>query len=354
MAMPTLPTPTIGTITPTVGGFTTYITNSDGIESYALSTSAGSVSFSSYTGAIVVSGLGNGVSATVTIVASRSGYQNSSYSFTGTSQLGLTAPTLSSAISTNDGFTFSVLNVDTLNTYSASTTKGSVSVSAYAGSYVVTGLLPGQSATVTITASRTGYASSSSSITGTAKSGITPTFSSTSPTDDGFTGVVTNYDPTYTWSGTVTGGGTVELVSSGYSSQIMYIVKGLTAPTYEVVTINVYSGSNLAGSASQTGYTNLLKPTFSTATKITGGFTVKINNYDSRQTYDITVNKGTLSKGTPSGTNYPLTVTGLSLTDVAIITVVVSRTNYGNNTATFSYTNSVKAVKAVKYVKKIK
>lgn len=72
----------------------------------------------------------------------------------------LATPTLSAATSNSSGFSFTINNYDASNTYTLSTTSGSISIS---GSTVtVSGLSPGQSATATVSASRSGYGDSAS------------------------------------------------------------------------------------------------------------------------------------------------------------------------------------------------
>jgi hypothetical protein len=89
---------------------------------------------------------------------------------------GLT-PDLSTATSTDDGFTFSITNYSASYTFSATTTSGSVSLSGANG--VVTGLPANGSATVTVTSSRGGYTSLSatreSSTVVTATTTVAPT-----------------------------------------------------------------------------------------------------------------------------------------------------------------------------------
>jgi uncharacterized repeat protein (TIGR02543 family) len=72
----------------------------------------------------------------------------------------LATPTLSSATSQSSGFFFTINNYDASNTYNISTTAGSVSRS---GNIVtVSGLSASQSATVTVSATRSGYGNSNS------------------------------------------------------------------------------------------------------------------------------------------------------------------------------------------------
>jgi hypothetical protein len=70
-----LPTPTLGAATSTSTGFTFAITNYSALNTYVVSTTAGSVSESS--GTVTQSGLGYSTTATVSVYATRSGYQTS-------------------------------------------------------------------------------------------------------------------------------------------------------------------------------------------------------------------------------------------------------------------------------------
>ena len=86
----------------------------------------------------------------------------------------LTTPTVDTAESTSTGFTFNVTNYDSYYDYSFSATSGSASAGTASGSdlpVTVTGVSGGASSTVTVTASRTGYASSDVSLTGRATGG---------------------------------------------------------------------------------------------------------------------------------------------------------------------------------------
>lgn len=79
----------------------------------------------------------------------------------------LATPILSSATSQSGGFFFTIDNYNALNTYNVSTSAGSVSRSG--NTVTVSGLSEGQSATVTVSATRSGYGNSNSATrTGTA------------------------------------------------------------------------------------------------------------------------------------------------------------------------------------------
>jgi hypothetical protein len=83
-------TPTFGANSSTTGGFFGSVTNYDANYTFGISTSAGSVSFSSPSGstrAFTVSGLSNGQSATVTVTTSRTNYSSGSAQTTGSATL---------------------------------------------------------------------------------------------------------------------------------------------------------------------------------------------------------------------------------------------------------------------------
>ena len=124
-------TPTFGANTSVSGGFTGSVTNFDANYTFGISTSVGSVSFSSPSGstrAFTVSGLSSGQSATVTVTTSRTNYNSGSaqtigsatlvqYTVTWNANGGTVSPTSSTVnagiainptpIPTRSGFTFS-------------------------------------------------------------------------------------------------------------------------------------------------------------------------------------------------------------------------------------------------------
>ena len=133
----------------------------------------------------------------------RTGYAGGSATATGSASAGSAlTPTFATPTSTADGFTVQVSNYDAAYTWAVSTTAGSATIS-NAGLVTVAGLTPEQSATVTVTTTRTGYAGGSATATGSASTGsssaLTPTFATPTSTADGFTVQVSNYDAAYTW-----------------------------------------------------------------------------------------------------------------------------------------------------------
>lgn len=163
-------TPAFGSIASQSGGFTVQISNYDGAFSWGTSTTAGSASISS-SGVVTVSGLSSGASATVTVTTNRSGYATGTASTTGQATstaggdlTGLT-PSFGSPSSQTGGFTVQINNYDSAYNWSQSTSSGSVTRNSN-GLLTVSGLSAGQSATVTVSTSRSGYSNGSNTVTG--------------------------------------------------------------------------------------------------------------------------------------------------------------------------------------------
>jgi hypothetical protein len=82
-------------------------------------------------------------------------------------------PTVTASVATTGGFTFSISNYSANYTYVLTTTKGSVS--RLVDDVMVTGLTAGESATVTIAVTRSGYKPASKTVTGSASLAATTT-----------------------------------------------------------------------------------------------------------------------------------------------------------------------------------
>lgn len=196
-------TPAHGTATSQATGFITQVSNYNSAYTWSVSSSAGSASISS-TGLISVSGLSAGQSATVTTRTARSGYTSGASTVTGQATAAPNQPALIPAFSTptktNGGFYASITNYSSSYQWSASTTAGSVAVNS-SGQVTVTGLTQGQTATVTVRNTRAGYDGGSNNLTSAAiVTSLTPAFGALSSAINGFWIVITNYDPTFTWT----------------------------------------------------------------------------------------------------------------------------------------------------------
>ena len=180
------------------------------------------------------------------------------------------------------------------------------------------------------------------SITRSTYRGLTPTFDTATPTADGFTVQITNYDAAYTWAGTATASGSVSISGTG-----LVTVTGVAPSTSSTATITTSRAdySNRSGTVSGTSSTGAaLTPTFGAPTATTDGFTVSITNYDAAFTWATpTVDSGSVAITSTTGATRVLTVTGLSPGASTTITQNTSRTGYSNGTATVSGTATARA-----------
>lgn len=177
--------PTFDTPVSTADGFTVNLTNYNPAFTYSPKVSAGTAGSSGTItpgtprGSILpltVTGLRPGESATITVGTTRKGYANGTGTVTGTAKdtrLGSYTPAFDTPASTADGFTVNVTNYDSAFTYAPTVSKGTVTPTVVNGKLVltVTGLDAGESATITLGATRPGYADGSGSATGTAEGG---------------------------------------------------------------------------------------------------------------------------------------------------------------------------------------
>jgi hypothetical protein len=208
-------TPTLGTATPTsFTSFTVEITNYNAFANYNVSVTAGTWMRSGST--ITVSSLNSpGSSSTVTVTAQNPTYLVNSAAATriGTSQ-SLVAPILSSSNITRNSFRISVTNIQSGYTYTATTPtnpSGSPTTisqsSPSTGIFDYSGAAPSQTFSVTVTASISGF-TTTSSINVTTSSLVQPLLVSENITATSFTVRVTNiqFGYTYTASSNVGGG----------------------------------------------------------------------------------------------------------------------------------------------------
>ena len=204
-----------------------------------------------------------------------------------------------------------------------------------------TGLISGTpsavatSSTFSITATNSsGTSTASFSITTTAGSALTPTFGSTTATATGFTVQISNYSNDYTWDGSATASGSVEISDTG-----LVTVTGVAPGTSSTATITTTRTGYTGGSAtvSATSITgSALTPTFGSTTATADGFTVQISNYSS----DYTWGGSATASGSVaiSGTGL-VTVTGVAPGTSSTATITTTRTGYNGGSATVSATS---------------
>ena len=318
--------PVFSASTPLNGGYRFTITNYDAAQTYTLVQADGATV--TRVGAIVtVSGLGVGASSSTTVTVTKAGFVEVSATQSGTSLPNGTAPVASAVTRTADGFTFTITVVPGI-TYTVTSDAGTVVLN---GSTVtVTGLAPGATTSVHVTASSPLALDATTDVSGSALLvGITPVLGAATRTADGFSFSVTNFDPASSYTVAATSG-------AATISGSMVTVTGLTPGAGSVVTVTVsLSGSTDAGAA-QSG--NALGagtvPAFSASTPFDGGYRFTIMNYDPSQTYTLTQTDGTVTRDGDT-----VTVTGLTAGASAQVTVTVAKPGYTDASATQSGTS---------------
>lgn len=158
-------TPTFDTATATANGFNVQITNFDITYTWAGALNvSGNVSISG-TGLVSVSGVAPDTAATATITTTRDGYISGSAAVSATSMIGLAlVPTFETATATTDGFKVQISNFDSAYSWSGSVVPAATVNIGSAGLVSVTGVAPGTNLSASISTSRIGYNSGSSTI----------------------------------------------------------------------------------------------------------------------------------------------------------------------------------------------
>jgi hypothetical protein len=186
-AAPTIGTATAtGTTTATVAFTAPEHPLGPPILSYTATSSPGGITATitqASSGTISVTGLSPATAYTFTVIATNaigsSDASSASNSITTSAALAAgIAPLFSSAYSYDGRVTVQVTNYDSAFTYAVTSTAGQASINS-TGLVTVTGLSPDQSVTVSVTTTRTGYASGSGSITG--RSQVAPMLPGTKP-----------------------------------------------------------------------------------------------------------------------------------------------------------------------------
>jgi hypothetical protein len=323
-------TPTFGTPTATADGFTVQITNYNGSFTYGGTATVGSVSIDG-SGLVTVSTVSPNTSSTATITTTQTGYANGSAQISATGLNAANTPAFGAPTATADGFTVQITNYNGSFTYGGTATAGSVSIDG-SGLVAVTGVAANTSSTVTITTTQTGFANGSAPVTATSLDAAnTPTFATATPTADGFSVQITNYNGAFTYGGTATAG-SVSINSLG-----LVTITGVSPNTSSTATITTAQTGYDNGSApvTATSLDAANTPTFATATPTADGFTVQISNYNGAFTYGGTATVGSVSI---DGSGL-VTVTGLSPNTSSTATITTTQTGYANGSAPVTATS---------------
>jgi len=324
--------PTFSSVTPSTSGFSFNVTNFEASHSYSVTTSAGTAAKGTPTGTnlpITISGLASGQSAIVTITSSKTGFATASSTVNGTANVGSALiPTFGTPSPTAAGFNFAITNFDSKYTCSASTSQGSVTLSA-SGAGTVTGLAAASSATVSVKCIRTGYLDGSAQITSNSQTGqaLTPILGAVTSTPNGVTFQVSNFDPKYNWN-TSASAGTASINATG-----LVTVSSVAPGTQFNVTVSTVRTGYTSGSATKSASTSIgaaLNPILGTVNPTNDGFTVPVTNYDAGFTWSLTSSPGSAAIDQTG----IITVSNVSPGSSANLTVKTSRTGYTSGSAT--------------------
>jgi titin len=271
--------PVLAGLVSTDTGFRFEISNYDASLVYSLAAAGGATAARSGS-TVTVTGLTDGAASDVTVTVTDPGVSVASAVEHGAALLAGAAPAVSGIVSTVDGFTFHLDLSDAAVAYSALSAPGVVSM-APDGTVTVTGLAPGESADVTISAIQTGHVTATTTVTGSALlTGIAPLFAAPERTSDGFTVAIDNLDADGTYAVSSSSG--TATVAAG-----VIAVTGLAPDAAATVTVTVshvgYTDgvSTTSGAALAAG----AEPTFTDVVPTADGFTFTIADYDASLTY---------------------------------------------------------------------
>ena len=323
--------PAFGTVTRTPDGFTVPITNHDPTFTWNATATGGATANVGTDGLLTVTGVDPGNSSTVTVTTTRAGYVGGTGQVSGSALSTGRVPTFAAPTPTADGFTVAITNHDPDYTWDA-TTDGPASASIDgSGLLTVTGLAPGASTTVTVSTSREGYTDEEDEVTGTAlAAALDPTFGAVTRTTQGFTVMITNHDPAYSWNATATNGALATIDVNG-----LLTVTGLDPGNSSTVTVTTTRAGYAGGTGQATGsaLSSALTPAFGIPTPTADGFTVDVTNHDPAYTWTAAASGGGTAVLDPSG---HVTVTGLAPAAGSTVTVTTTRSGYGTGSAQVS------------------
>ena len=231
----------------------------------------------------------------------------------------------------------------------------------------VSGLTAGTSYTFTVTASND-FGTSTASAASNSISAISPPYLTASPTLTASGNVVTLTSGTWETTGgyaptTFTyqiATSSVNLIEGPYVYDSGAVATSTTSINYtgsygttyygQVRGANTYGSSRSATASATTAAAPPpagLVPTFGANTPTSGGFTGVVTNYDGgTSSFNANVSAGSIVFGSASGSNLPFTVTGLSPSQSATVTVFTVRSGYsnGSNTTTGTAQPSITGV----------
>jgi hypothetical protein len=228
------------------GELQVQITNFNSSFDWAVSSSMGTPSISD-TGLITVSGLTPGNDVEITVRTRSDGYVTRVTNYEGVLLNTALTPLFGPVTRFDGGFRSRILNFSGYFSWLAESSAGQVSLDDN-GYFEVTGLAPGQGATVTVSNARVNYYPGSGSLESWALDyAPAPEFSDPIANAAGFTALITNYAPEYTWQVESTvGEATIDDLGQ-------LIVTGLEAGQSATVRVTFSGPDFLSSSSSITG-----------------------------------------------------------------------------------------------------
>ena len=250
--------PTFSTPVSTDTGFTVNVTNYNPAFNFTAKTSQGHVVVGVATGGTLplTVQVTSRSRITLSVTTIRTGYATGNASVTGVKgPRAALVPTFSTPVSKATSFTVNVTNYNPAFTFTPTSSAGVVTVGKkheHRLALAITGLTPGATAILTVTTARTNYGAGSSSITGSALlAALIPTFSTPISTATGFTVNVTNYDPAFIFTSSVSKGHVVIGVASG--ATLPLTVSGVSSKSNFTITVKTKRVGYASGRSTVTG-----------------------------------------------------------------------------------------------------
>ncbi|MCU1415560.1 MAG: fibronectin type protein [Microbacteriaceae bacterium] len=313
--------PTFGTVTRTAHGFTVPITNYSSSLTYTFGATGGAIA-SQADGTVTVTGLAPGASTDLTVTATLPAQTTASAIVTAAALATGTTPAAGIVTGAANSFSFAIVNFDGSTGYTVTADHGTVSQSN--GTVTVTGLNPGQGATVHIVAAAAGFTTTTLDVNSSALwAGHAPTFDSVTPTVDGYLFSIANYDSDVTYAFSAPTGVTVS--PTGATVTVSGLAAAASADVVVTATRSWFTDAQATVSGSALG--SGVAPAFSSVTRTAHGFTFTVTNYNPALSYSAT-------GATVQFTAGSYVVTGLA--PAASATIVVTAVDPGVSTASAS------------------
>ena len=234
-------------------------------------------------------------------------------------------PTFGTITSNVAGYDVVISNFDGSLNWSGTGDAGTAVSVGSDGIAHISGVRPGETATVSISASSADRATGSATVTGgSLLTALIPVLGATTATSDGFTASITNYSSLYTWvAGVDSGTASITPVDATTATLRVAGQSGSGSVLTKVTTTRTGYASGVSYIRSSTTNPGLM-PLFGASVQSLDGFSVQLSNYDSAYTWTVSTSSGT---ATISNTGL-VVVKGMASGATAVINVTTTRTGY--------------------------